>query len=108
MKNCFRPQGENPTVFFIFYLLSFIFSHRLRRGDLEHRQDVIDHAAHRQAQGNASLLHGALGVQNAAGVVETVEARCQINDKAGDAGRVVFFCGGGNLGRIPEGHINFT
>lgn len=73
--------------------------HRFGDADLEHRQDVIDHTAHRQAQGNASLLHGALGVQNAAGIVEAVERRRHINAEAGDAGGVVLFGSGDDFRR---------
>ena len=46
--------------------------HRFRCGDLEHRQNVVDDPAHSQAEGDAALLNGTLGIQDAAGVVEAV------------------------------------
>ena len=57
----------------------------------------MDHAAHGQAQRNAALLHGALRIQDAAGVVEAVVGGRHINAVAGDAGRVVLLGGGGRL-----------
>ena len=58
----------------------------------------MDHAAHAQAQGNTALLYRALGIQNAAGVVEPVESSGYVNAVAGNAGRVVLVRGGYDLG----------
>ena len=57
--------------------------HRLRGVHLEHRQNVMDDPAHGQAERNAALLYGTLGIQDAAGVVEAVVGRRHINAVAG-------------------------
>ena len=95
----FDRREKTPPYFLSFIYYLFIFSHRLRRGDLEHRQDVVNHAAHSQAQGNAALLDSTLGIQNAAGIVEAVVGGRHINAVAGDAGRVILLRCGGNLRR---------
>ena len=59
----------------------------------------MNHAAHSQAQGNATLLDSTLGIQNAAGIVEAVVGGRHVNAVAGDAGRVILLRCGGNLRR---------
>ena len=58
----------------------------------------MDDPAHSQAERDAALLNGTLGIQDAAGVVEAVIRRRHVDAVAGDARRVVLLGGGGDLG----------
>ena len=58
----------------------------------------MDDPAHGQAERDAALLNGTLGIQDAAGVVEAVIRRRHVDAVAGDARRVVLLGGGGDLG----------
>ena len=72
--------------------------HAFGHVDLEHGQRVADDVPHAQAQRDAGLLDAVLGAQDAAGAVEAVEGARHVDDKAGDAGGVVLFGRGGDLG----------
>ena len=82
--------------------------HRLRCIHLEHRQNVVDDPAHGQAEGDAALLNGTLGIQDAAGVVEAVVGGRHINAVAGDAGRVILLGGDRKSTRLNSSHLKLS